>query len=163
MNAVPVGLPVSAARALPARPSLGQCLTLALLIHVLVVLVFGNTPGGSARRGEGVWGAFDVRLVGGDPGGQRDGTVASDSYTGPEGTAQQRRHGGAVRTGEEAVLPPSTQVGAARLGAWQPQASDAALASTPAAAPAAAGTATATAATAATAALVPAEIGRAHV
>ena len=39
-------------------PLLRQCLTLAVLLHILVVLVFGNTEGGSARPGAGVWGAL---------------------------------------------------------------------------------------------------------
>ena len=39
----------------PGAPStLRQCLTLAVLLHVLVVLVFGNTEGGSAAPGQGV-------------------------------------------------------------------------------------------------------------
>ena len=96
------------------RPSMAQCLTLALLIHVLLVLVFGNTPGGSARPGEGVWGALNVQLVGGDKAGQPESTVAAETYTGPEGTATQQRWGGAVRAPED--LPRAQQAtGAARL------------------------------------------------
>ena len=105
------------------RPSLPQCLTLALLIHVLLVLVVGNTPGGSARRGEGVWGALNIRLVGGDAGGQPEATVAAEADTGPEGAAAKRRWGGAVRPADDlpaAAAPP----GAARQGPWRVQARD---------------------------------------
>ena len=50
-------------------PSLRKCLVLALLLHALVVLVFGSAPGGSAKPGEGVYGALNVRLSGrGAPG-----------------------------------------------------------------------------------------------
>ncbi|HEX2013516.1 MAG TPA: hypothetical protein VJN44_21480, partial [Roseateles sp.] len=46
---------------------LGQCLILALLLHILLVLLLGNTPGGSARPGEGVWGSLSVRLREAEP------------------------------------------------------------------------------------------------
>ena len=39
----------------PGAPStLRQCFILAVLLHVLVVLVFGNTEGGSAAPGQSV-------------------------------------------------------------------------------------------------------------
>ena len=49
-----------------ARPPdhLGSALMLAVLLHVLVVLVVGNAPGGDAKPGEGVWGPITVRLQG---------------------------------------------------------------------------------------------------
>ena len=101
------------------RPSLAQCLVLALLLHLLLVVTLGNTPGGSARQGEGVWGAIDIRLSGNDAGGRREATVAPDAYAGPEGSAVQRRWGGAVRAPEADVPRPQTP-GAAQQGRWAP-------------------------------------------
>jgi hypothetical protein len=92
-----------------------QCLTLALLLHVLLVLVFGNTQGGTAREGEGVWGRINVTLRGprleagsGEPG------ATAPQQTGPEGQARQARHGGTVRP----EPPREAGPGAARLGDW---------------------------------------------
>ena len=146
-----------------ARPSLAQCVTLALLIHILVVLVFGSAPGGSARPGEGVWGTLNIRLTGSDAGGRNEATVAADAHSGPAGTATRQRFGGAVRSPDLAEpVPPSP--GAARQGIWQarpaePQAAHNAPPVTPApaatVATAATAATTATAATAATAATPP--------
>ena len=59
------------ALALPAMPAatrvtpmLWRCLLLALLLHVWLLLLLGSAPGGTARQGEGVWGAIDVTLRG---------------------------------------------------------------------------------------------------
>ncbi len=94
-----------------------QCLTLALLLHVLLVLVFGNTQGGTAREGEGVWGRINVTLRGarleagsGEPG------ATTPQQTGPVGQARQARHGGTVRP----EPPREAGPGAARLGDWNP-------------------------------------------
>ncbi|MCZ8072793.1 MAG: hypothetical protein O9341_01555, partial [Paucibacter sp.] len=82
----------------PPPTRMQQCLTLALLLHVLLVLVFGNTQGGTAREGEGVWGRINVTLRGprleagsGEPG------ATAPQQTGPVGQARQTRHGGSVR------------------------------------------------------------------
>ena len=128
----------------PGAPStLWQCITLAVLLHVLVVLVFGNTEGGSAAPGQGVWGALNIRLAGSDPGGHADATVPSDVYSGPQGTARERRWGGAVRTPQDTPQI-HRDAGAARAGVWQPQATpepaaDAAPAAVPDVPPAVAG------------------------
>jgi len=45
-------------------PPLMRCLLLALLLHVWLVLMLGNAPGGTARPGEGVGGALNVTLRG---------------------------------------------------------------------------------------------------
>ena len=103
-----------------APSTLRQCLVLAALLHLLVVLVFGNTDGGSAPPGQGVWGALNIRLAGSDPGGQPDATVASDAYSGPRGQARERRWGGAVRAPQDRADAHSSP-GAARQGLWQPQ------------------------------------------
>ncbi|TCV02448.1 hypothetical protein [Roseateles saccharophilus] len=56
------------AAAFPRRPPpdprlLRRCLLLAVLLHVWLVLVFGNATG-SATPGQGVWGSLTVRLLG---------------------------------------------------------------------------------------------------
>ena len=103
-----------------AGSTLRQCIALALLLHVLVVLVFGNTEGGSARPGQGVWGTLNIRLAGNDVPGRGDATVPSDAYSGPQGQARERRWGGAVRAPQDRPEAHSA-AGAARQGAWQPQ------------------------------------------
>lgn len=96
------------------RSSLAQCLTLALLVHVLLVLVLGNTPGGSARPGEGVWGAINIRLQGEAADGQGQSSVDTEIQSGPRGQAAQARWGGWVRPPDDSTAP-----GAARQGRWQ--------------------------------------------
>jgi len=117
-SAAPVRTPGSAwpLRQLPPT-RMQQCLTLALLLHVLLVLVFGNTQGGTAREGEGVWGRINVTLRGprletgsGEPG------ATGPQQTGPVGQARQARHGGTVRPEQPREAGP----GAARLGDWNP-------------------------------------------
>ena len=44
------------------RPSLDQFVLLSLMLHVLAILLFGDTTGGSARRGEKLWGALTVNV-----------------------------------------------------------------------------------------------------
>ena len=53
LNPLPT-LPTDWPRVQLRLPRLGECLVLALLLHALVVLVFGSAPGGSAKPGEGV-------------------------------------------------------------------------------------------------------------
>ena len=101
---------------------LRQALLLAALLHLLVVLVLGNTPGGSARPGEGVWGAFQVRLMGSGPADRPDSSAAASPATGPPGQAERQRFGGAVRP--DAALPATDGPGAAQLGRWLPQAAE---------------------------------------
>ena len=43
-------------------PTFLQFVLLSMLLHVLVVVLFGNAPGVGARRGEGWWGPLDVTL-----------------------------------------------------------------------------------------------------
>ena len=45
-------------------PMLARCLLLAALLHVWLLLLLGNVPGGTAREGREVWGAIDVTLRG---------------------------------------------------------------------------------------------------
>lgn len=102
---------------------MGQALLLAVLLHVLLVLVFGTAPGGSAKPGEGAWGSINIRLQGDrhEPGSGEPAMVIPER--GPVGEAKQARSGGAVRerppTPEERKTP-----GAARQGQWRQQPGD---------------------------------------
>ncbi len=106
----------------PLAPSrMEQCLLLAVLLHILLVLVLGNTPGGTARRGEGVWGALNITLRSDELNAPRPGPGAGlpappEQHSGPTGEARQRRYGGAVRA---AAAPADAEPGAARRGQWQ--------------------------------------------
>lgn len=44
------------------RPSLEQFVLLSLMLHVLVIVLFGDTAGGGARRGEKLWGTLTVTV-----------------------------------------------------------------------------------------------------
>lgn len=44
------------------RPSLDQFVLLSLMLHVLVIVLFGDAAGGGARRGEKLWGALTVTV-----------------------------------------------------------------------------------------------------
>ncbi len=105
----------------PSRPvTLGQCLLLALLLHVWALLLLGSAPGGTARPGEGVGGAINVTLRGPETPGAQEVAVAPapEAPVGPPGTAPTPRWGGLVR---EAAPTPATTEGAAQLGLWSAQ------------------------------------------
>lgn len=93
-------------------PHMSQCVSLAVLLHILLVLVFGTAPGGTARPGEGVWGALNVTLRGAQ---DKAGTGAPAPHAGPVGSTKQQRFGGAVRSSVDAQ---ADSPGAARLGRW---------------------------------------------
>ena len=95
-------------------PTLARTLLLAMLLHVWLVLLLGNAPGGTAQRGQGVWGAINVTLRGPETRGVAD-PAPPPLPSGPAGAAEQPRWGGAVR---EAAPAPSQAPGAARLGEW---------------------------------------------
>lgn len=100
----------------PARlPPLAECLVLAALLHLLAVALLGSAPGGTARPGEGIWGAINVRLAGSGP-PRSEAEAPPDAYSGPPGPAAERRWGGSVR--DSAAAAPALQPGAARLGTW---------------------------------------------
>ncbi|MEQ1518654.1 MAG: hypothetical protein ABL931_19410, partial [Usitatibacteraceae bacterium] len=44
------------------RPTLDQFVLLSLMLHVLLIVLFGDTAGGGARRGEKLWGALTVTV-----------------------------------------------------------------------------------------------------
>ena len=62
--AATLALPLAGGARLAQRRLLARCGLLALLLHVWVVLVFGSAPGGSAKPGDGLWGAIQVQLTG---------------------------------------------------------------------------------------------------
>ena len=100
----------------PAQTSMLQCLVLAALVHALLVAIVGNAPGGSARLGEGVWGAINVTLRGSAESGAA-AALPRNAYSGPVGEARDSRFGGAVR--DEQQAPRSNDgPGAARVGVW---------------------------------------------
>ncbi len=118
MNPNTLLLPNVWPRAVPA--TIAHCVMLALLVHVWLVLTLGNAPGGTARPGEGVWGAVNVTLRGPEtPAAAAVPTIAVPAAaTGPEGQADTPRWGGAVRAQTAPELPP--EPGAAQLGNWAP-------------------------------------------
>ena len=59
------------------RPSLDQFVLLSLMLHVLVILLFGDTTGVGARRGEKMWGALTVTVQSLLP--ERDAELKSDA------------------------------------------------------------------------------------
>lgn len=101
---------------------LKQSLLLAALLHVWLVLLLGNAPGGTAKPGEGVWGRLNITLRGpenGEPSGSLQLPPSLDDNAGPVGQAKQPRFGGAPRPLPAADQPQATQPGAAQLGVWQ--------------------------------------------
>lgn len=103
-----------------------RCLLLALLLHVWLVLMLGNAPGGTAAPGQGVAGTLNITLQGPETPGATE-VSAPPVPAVPEGAAGNAtlpRWGGAVR--EQAVVVPATP-GAAQLGRWSatPQPADA--------------------------------------
>ena len=91
-----------------ATPPLWRFFLLAALLHVLVVLWFGSAPPGSARPGEGRLGAINIVLRGMAGEGDAKSTGQSPApYSGPKGTAQSQRWGGAPRDAHDpaAALP----------------------------------------------------------
>lgn len=122
----------------PAEPvRMQQCLLLAGLLHLWLVLLVGNTTGGTAPPGDGVWGRLNITLQGPVNGSPDGDPAALPRHNGPRGTAPQERFGGAVR--EQAQTPAATTPpGAAQLGPWAPKALPPVSADADAAAPPAA-------------------------
>lgn len=101
-------------RALPSR--LVSCLLLALLLHVWLVLMLGNTPPGTAPPGQGVWGALNVTLRGPAQDGMTEARPPElPPPVGPAGPAPAPRSGGTVRAPTAIPLP---EPGAALQGDW---------------------------------------------
>lgn len=111
-------LPERAARP---RPSLAQCLLLALLLHLWLLALVGTAPGTGLSPGAGSWSSWSalrIRLDGPGPDDSPGLSAQPQPQTGPVGRAPEPRFGGAVR---DAVPRPSPEPGAAQLGHWGPQ------------------------------------------
>jgi hypothetical protein len=111
---------------------MARCVLLAMLLHLWLVLMLGNAPGGTAMPGQGVFGAINITLRG--PVGDRAGDSGPAATPAP-GTAPESdspRWGGRVRQTE---LPPDSVPGAERLGVPGPQAPEALPAPPPQAVP----------------------------
>lgn len=97
-----------------------RCLLLALLLHVWLVLMFGNATG-TAAPGQGVWGSLTVKLLG-RSGGDADAPPADTATGSPEAGPAPAEAGAralgrtrpqpvppdAARTDDTADAPPST-------------------------------------------------------
>jgi Meckel syndrome type 1 protein len=98
---------------------LQRCLLLAVLLHVWLVLMFGNAAG-TAAPGQGVWGSLTVKLLGrsgGDasaPPGETGSGHPQRTGAGEPGAAQVGRHNpqdvppDAARTDEASPAPANT-------------------------------------------------------
>ncbi|MFG6469104.1 hypothetical protein [Roseateles sp. BYS87W] len=98
---------------------LQRCLLLAGLLHVWLVLVFGNATG-TAAPGQGVWGSLTVKLlgrIGSDSNAPPGDPSPALEHNGAPGDGAQTRQGGQVRNEPAPPGPP----GAATLGRWNPQ------------------------------------------
>jgi Meckel syndrome type 1 protein len=90
----------------PSDPRLLQrCLLLAVLLHIWLVLVFGNASG-TAAPGQGVWGSLTVKLLG-RSGSQADAPPSDNSTSGSSGSPAQARS--------------TNEAGAAKLGRPNPR------------------------------------------
>jgi hypothetical protein len=116
--AVPAALALR--RSTPPDPRQFQrCLLLAVLLHVWLVLVFGNATG-TAEPGQGVWGSLTVKLLGrsgGEPGAPPGEPAPEWRDNGAPGDGNPQRQGGQAR----ATAPDTPQTGAAELGRWNPR------------------------------------------
>lgn len=99
--------------------SLRNCVLLALLLHLWAVLMLGNAPGGTARPGQGVFGAINVTLRGPAAPGASEPSPPASPAPGLSPDSEAARWGGRVRQTE---LPPQSLPGAERLGVPAPQA-----------------------------------------
>lgn len=101
---------------------LQQSLLLAVLLHLWLALMLGNSPPGTALPGQGVWGRLNVRLQDSDgPGTPAQlAPAAATAVPSPqrgEAARDTGRVGGRVRPDPGAQAP----VGAAREGQWREQ------------------------------------------
>jgi len=125
-----------------ASATLEQCLLLAALLHLWLVVALGSAPPGTAAPGQGVWGSINVTLRGpaAGPPAEVQPPAPPLQPSGPAGTAPDPRWGGVVREPAAPAVAAPELPGAARLGQWAAQPAAPApppLASLPALAPAA--------------------------
>ena len=104
------------------RTRFNQCMLLAVLLHIWLVVVLGSASGGNAPPGEGAYGSLSVRLQGPVAQAGADASVQPPD-SGPPGEARQQRSGGTVRPVDEPVR--QDQAGAETTGNWRPMESQA--------------------------------------
>ncbi|HEY4084089.1 MAG TPA: hypothetical protein VGM81_25645 [Burkholderiaceae bacterium] len=104
------------------RTRFNQCMLLAVLLHIWLVVVLGSASGGNAPPGEGAYGSLSVRLQGPVAQAGADASVQPPD-SGPTGEARQQRSGGTVRPVDEPVR--QDQAGAQTTGNWRPMESQA--------------------------------------
>lgn len=104
-------------------PRLRRCVTLALLLHLLVIILFGSAPAGMALRGDGVWGRLSVSLTGAEM-PSKVPTASLEAYKRSQGEAQ--RPGGLPREAglPRAMAPPQAATAATPLEALNPESSE---------------------------------------
>jgi len=104
-------------------PGLRRCVTLALLLHLLVIILFGSAPAGMALRGDGVWGRLSVSLTGAET-PSKVPTASLEAYKRPQEKAQ--RPGGLLREADlpRAMAPPQAATAATPLEALNPENSE---------------------------------------
>lgn len=93
--------------------TLTRCVLLALLLHVWLILMLGSAPGGTARLGQGVWGAINVTLRGPVSDGASTEVLPPVPPNPVAGPSTLPRWGGKVRNTD---APRPDQPGAAQLG-----------------------------------------------
>ena len=105
-------------RGLRPAPPVSRLLLLAALLHGLVLVWVGSAPPGSAKLGEGRWGALNVVLRGPVGAGPAEAVGRlPEAYSGPRGRAEPLRWGGAVRDALPQPMPATP--GAAQIGTWR--------------------------------------------
>jgi hypothetical protein len=77
-------------------PTLLQFVLLSMLLHALLIVLFGNPVGGSARRSEGWWGPLDVTLGRLSPEPGSGFRLAPGAETSARGASLRRRSAGAA-------------------------------------------------------------------
>jgi hypothetical protein len=75
-------------------PTLLQFVLLSMLLHVLLIVLFGNPVGGSARRSDGWWGPLDVTLRRLSPEPGSGFKLAPGAETSAPGVSLRRRSAG---------------------------------------------------------------------
>ena len=93
-----------------APPTLIQFVVLSMLLHLLVVILFGTTPGGSASRGEQLLGVLDVTLRRLTPDVGSGIRLSPGAATTAPGTALLPRPESAARPAAPSAQPPAEQV-----------------------------------------------------
>ena len=90
-----------------APPTLTQFVILSMLLHLLVVMLFGSAPGGSANRGEQLLGALDVTLRRLSPERGAGIRLSPGAETTAPGSALLERPQNAPRSVAPAAQPPA--------------------------------------------------------